>query len=521
MTTPSRPEGGSTPPDATREKLPSFGEVFNNVEFTRDDPSQPWKSSASDRKMIVLDESSSIEAEPGKKYDVQVIDETHPTKRDKGKMKVKIVGIDGVPLSGREAREARRYPLPIEVDHQRGIIRILDVVIKRRSDAPPFRMSERFRHYALDARVLKILRGAADGMAQKNNVMLEGPPGASKTSIFELLAHLMGEKLHRFDPGSRTDESDMIGRYVPNDGKLSVKLHELIKHEDLLTSESRAVIHKAHQEGRELEKIEAQKIAKNEGIAFSEWIWQELKVLQALEQGGVLLIDEYLKISPDVRERFNTLLEEGNRSFTVSERDGFVYGDGPEADAPIPDNLYICLATNPSEYGGGREPLTQPESDRISVQMEVVPPTAIEYIAQLKLWVYGEQPVAEIDGKKYQADSVPPLFANLEKVAGMREFLDRFGAFHHAFEGLIKDKKIGKTRRQPYSASRRKLHAFMKYLDSRKLFDPETDRFKDVGEDPDKVVKLAFEQYYVAGLRNDDDRNAVETLRQTHSLSET
>lgn len=490
-----------------------IGKTFDNVQFNVRDKKRKGKKigeeffidGTDDHKIMFLHPNWLYKIEQGQNYNVEVLNDTQPGKR-KGKLFVKIIAEDGVPI---ESEQRRETPLPIEVNKNEGSVLVLEAEISYNQEGGPLVPDiKKFDHFTLDEHTLKILHKVAGAVEQDLPLLLEGDTAATKTSAIEYLAAVTNHEVIRLNLSGQTDTSELIGKFVPNDGQVQLEFEKLIQNLDHLKPLSRDIVEKTSQEGRELTKMESQIIAKEAGLQVAEWRWQDGAVPQAMKNGSWLILDEFTFADPSVRERLNSVLERG-RSLVLSENGGVKIGPG--GDHEIDKRFKIFATTNPADFGG-RIPLTPAEARRWSRYMYVNSPPKESYIAMMNFMAYGEQPKVTIKGQEYKTDDVTPIYKKLRRIPRFREMIQMLASFHFGVEKLAKDKTIGKNRKRPYVFTRDNLINLLEFLEKKTILDRKTRKREDAQQNPNKLLNRALEETYFDFIVDDDDRQKVKDV---------
>lgn len=442
-------------------------------------------------------------------YEVEIIRDTDPSDPNKGKYMVRLVP-DGVPLVGEHKDTAEVTAIaPIEVDHERGKIFVLDSELDFNQEAMPgIPQAADFQHFTLDQRTLETIDKVATAVERHEPCLLEGETSTSKTSSIMYLAMETNTGVLRMNLNGQTDTSELIGKYVPNDGQLSIQFNELFQKVDLLQEATRAILMTANSEGRGLSLLESQKIAELEHITVPEWRWKDGLVPQAMKEGYWLILDEINLAEAQILERLNSVLEK-NPSLTLSENGGVKIGAG--GDQPVHERFRIFATMNPAEYSG-RSPMSPAYKDRWTSYKYVERPTEEDYAAMMKLWTYGEQPKVTIRQHEYQAGKTEPLTERLQQLPGFQSFIARMAKFQIGIEDMARGRSIGKDRKERYIFTRRGLMEFMGYIDDRSIIDRQTGKRSSILEQPKAVIQRAIQYYYGDRLVNADDRKKVNDL---------
>lgn len=424
------------------------------------------------------------------------------------------------------------FPAPITVDRENNRVFILDIELPFNPEGGPNVPDlEKFRYFCLDRRTLESIEKWAQAVALSEPCLQEGETSTSKTSAAEFLAAVTNHEFTRFNLNGQTDTSEMVGKFVPNDGQLQIKFEEMLRHPELLTSESAEILKRASSRGKGLSLLESQKIAQLENIKIPDWRWQDGLDIQAKKKGQWLMIDEINLAEPQILERLNSQLEK-NPSIILSENDGLVIrglsgaemedyeaGKLPNTE-PLSPRFRIQATMNPAEYSG-RFPMSPAYKDRWTSQKYVLPPHESDYFAMAKLMVYGQQPVVVIRGKKYQAPDVDPLFKKLNKIPSFEGFLKKIAKFQITVERMARDREIGKSKKEKYIFTRRGLIGFLEYLEKKVVVDRETGQKLDVTKDPKGIILMALRYYYLDKIATPDDLKKVTDQLDAIGISET
>jgi midasin len=168
--------------------------------------------------------------------------------------------------------------------------------------------------------------------------LLEGETSTSKTTSIEYLAALTETPLVRMNLSGQTDTSELIGKFVPNDGQLQISFDELLRQVSSLSDASRAIVERAHTEGRGLSLLDASRVATAEGLGVPEWRWQNGVIPEAMQKGRWVILDELNLGEPQVLERLNPVIER-HPSLTLTEQWWRAHcgGGGNPATRRLPD----------------------------------------------------------------------------------------------------------------------------------------------------------------------------------------
>lgn len=423
-------------------------------------------------------------------------------------------------------------PKPIEFDYANGKVLVLETELPLYEKAlAPREMPAKFRYYAQDTDTLEVIDHVATAVELREPCQLEGETSASKTSGIEFLAWVVtGEEPFKINLNGQTDTSELIGKFVPNDGQLQIAFEDAIRHPDLLAKESKEILEKANHEGRGLTILESQKIAEKENMKISDWRWQDGLDVRAKKEGRWLILDEINLAEPQILERLNSQLDK-NPSLTLSESGGMSIRPLDEAEMkewqegklsntyPLNKNFRIFSTRNPAEYSG-RAPQSPAFTDRWTSRKVVKNPTKESYVAMMELMAYGEQPEVMIRGQKYKADDVEPLFKTLETIPNFRGFLEKLAKFQITLEGMARRREIGKDKKEKYIFTRRGLMEFMSYLEDKTLIDRKTGERLSITDMPEIFITRAIQYYFLNKITDADDLKRVKDQLDAIGISE-
>lgn len=371
-----------------------------------------------------------------------------------------------------------------------------------------------FEHFTHDKTTLTVMKNIASAVMHHEPCLLEGHTAASKTSSIEYLASMSNTPCYRLNLNGQTDTSELIGKFVPNDGMLQLEFEEALKNPHLLSQESKQILTHVQTQNRALTQVECQKIAGLEGIKAAEWIWKDGVIPHAMKHGGWVILDEMNLAEAQVLERLNPVLEK-HPSLTLSENGGLVLGGSAH---PVHPTFRIFGTMNPAEYTG-RLPLSPAYKDRWQSYMFVETPGREEYHQMLRLMTFGEQPKVQIDEIDYTAEHVSPLYPTLSAVPNIHLFLPVLAQFHSDMATKAEKKEFGKDTKERLVFTRRTLLSFMDYLDKAKLIDPRTDEETTIAEDPKRIILEALKKYYVDKIRTPEDKKKVQDLLSALKLT--
>jgi len=489
--------------------------------FPKPDGSVVYKSSDPSRKIAEL-EPGSPEPDAGRAYAVEIIQDTNPSDATKGKLVVRILHVDlDVPLAIKRKEAKPAIPeniTAVQDSADGGHVLILETELPINAEGGPLvPRSEDFRHFALDARTVMTLEKIAAAVELRQPCLLEGETATSKTSAIEYLAMRTNTPKVRLNLNGQTDTSELIGKYVPNDGQLAIELEQALRdHGEKLDVALKTRLEKARKEGRTLTMVESQELAHALGLEIPEWRWKDGYVPMAMKKGYWLILDEINLSEPQILERLNSLLER-HPSLNVSEHEGEVIGPGGAQE--VHERFRIFATENPASYAG-RKAMSPAFKNRWSAYQYVDVPSESDYAAMMNLMVYGEQPTVKVRNMEYASENVEPLFDVTGKVEGMRGFFPKLAKFHAKLEQMARSREIGKGREEPYVFTRRDLTIFLGFLEEKSFTERRTGKRFNVTDEPKAMILRALQHAYLDKITNEDDRKKVNDVLDLIGISE-
>ena len=190
------------------------------------------------------------------------------------------------------------------------------------------------------------------GFSVKEPVLLVGETGCGKTTLAQMMSEIYNIPYYYMNCHKNTEVSDFIGNWRPCRDKniyiteikkiLSEKNIEISK--DFTVDEIKQIIEENLFDEEEIKNLEIL-LKKME----NEFEWVDGKLIKALKNGGVFLIDEISLASDNVLERFNSLLEAERKIFVQESEDGY------DNEIQAHDNFFLIATMNPSGDHGKRE----------------------------------------------------------------------------------------------------------------------------------------------------------------------
>jgi MoxR-like ATPase len=409
--------------------------------------------------------------------------------------------------------EAGGEPTPfLEVADDR--LRVGSVVLPRRP-GPRHQLAPHpssFGHFCVDRLTALTLEHIATSVLLREPCLLEGETSTSKTSSILYLAALLNQPVVRVNLNGQTDTGEMVGRFVPQHRILELPLsfQELYAASDLLEAETRMILEKARAENRPLTRLEVQQIMAQEEMVSHPWRWEDGIVPQALKEGWWVLLDEVNLAEPQILERLNSVLEP-DPTLVLTEYDNSVIGMG---GTPVHADFRLFATMNPAEYAG-RSVLSPAYRDRWRGYRFVTRPGEAEFLAMLRLLVFGEQPDFTANGRTYAGIDQEPRYHTLAALPDVDRYLEALARFHVALEHAVgqaveSTARIGSRRRERYVFTRRGLLSLLEYLCS--------PLHEANGAPTFAALRQALMRYYVGRLSNAEDRAMMIQLLDAHGI---
>jgi MoxR-like ATPase len=368
---------------------------------------------------------------------------------------------------------------------------------------------EKFRHYTLDKPTLENLRTLVNWDNLRLPGLLEGDTAVAKISPIFYLAALKEQPVYRFQANGQTDTSELIGKFVPNDGQLQITLDQLLKSPDLLKPESKKLLELAQKEGRTLTEFEWNRIAETEGLEIPEWRWQDGYVPLAAQNNAFLILDEWGFCEPQIRGRLHSILED-QPSLVLTENGGKKIEIGEH---------FRVFATNNPDYNGVI-PFTPAELNRWQGYKFIHPPSKNEYSQMLVQTVYGEQPDITLDNESFAGEVQEAMHPQLAEVPNFRLFLPVLAQFHSDMVRMASSREIGKNSRSGYVFTRRDILSFLNFIANKEIVDRKNRNTITISDDPKRIICEALREFYTDKAKSQDDRKKIEDLLSSLKLTE-
>jgi hypothetical protein len=292
------------------------------------------------------------------------------------------------------------------------------------------------------------------GISSRN----EGPTGVSKSFAAEVICSLTNRSYLRHNYSKNSDIGDTIGRFVPQDEKISVRFEELLSDQNL-KKESREIIEKAFAESRPLSIYESKRIAsieKLDGLTeTTPWKWKNGTLAGSMMYDTVFGADEVNLAPGNVVERENPAVER-RPSLRIVEHEGEIIRDLTPEEQTILDsggvipgvigltkNFWYVAAQNPFGIGGGR--IEESEARRNRLQDRIVGSLKQkDYEDYLRFLIKGEQPDIVWNGKRFSGEkNIQTGFRDLEAIPNIDVLIPWIAEFQIDLASLAEKGKIG------------------------------------------------------------------------------
>jgi MoxR-like ATPase len=317
--------------------------------------------------------------------------------------------------------------------------------------------ADRFAGLCFDQAFVETLHAVATGTSRGMPVALEGETAASKTTAVLYLSHLLNQPDIRLNRNGQTDPGELVGRFIPSD---------------------------------------------------HGWQFHEGALPTAMRRGHWLLLDEMNLAEPQVLERLNCALETP-ATLVLSEGHGTVFGPG--GDVEVAPNFRMFATLNPAEYSG-RSVLSPAFRNRWLIWHQAQAPDEAATLAMLRTLVLGEQPLVHWRGQSYQADSVTPLYPQLQALPDTDGLLARLAMFHATVAKAAgtpgTTPGLARHRRERDTFTRRNLLATLQLCAGQSLT-----------TNPRATLTDALQQIYINRYPDTADRKAIHSHLRAADLA--
>lgn len=328
-----------------------------------------------------------------------------------------------------------------------------------RSDLVP--SDSEFGHFCIDESTARTLDHIARCIVLRDPCLLEGETATSKTSAIRFLAAHLRQPVLAVNLSSRTDTSDIVGRFVPAEG---------------------------HRSG---------------------WEWMQGPLAAAMTDGHWFILDEVNLAEPGLLERLNSVVDR-RPTMVVSEHRSEVIGS---AERPVHPDFRIFATQNPAERYAGRNAFSAAWLDRWTGFRTVDAPSAGHCHEMLRTAIFGEQPAVTVLGQPYAAaTSEAPPFPNLASVSAVVTALESLARFHAAAAAAGADGGPSSHRTGSRLVFTRR--TLLSILENLAKLPPGTTDAAALRE-----LRIAIDRCYVGRARTEAERKALLRLVEVHGLS--
>lgn len=370
----------------------------------------------------------------------------------------------------------------------------------------------------------------AGGISSRN----EGSTGVSKSFSAEVICALTNRSYLRHNYSKNSDIGDTIGRFVPQDEKLSVRFEELLA-DQTIKGETRRIIEKAEAESRPLTIYESKRIAALEGLdgltETTPWKWKNGTLTGSMAYGSVFGADEVNLAPGNVVERENSAIER-NPMLRLVEHEGEIIRDLTPEEQSIIDNggivpgviglnshFWYVAAQNPFGIGGGR--VEESEARRNRLQDRIVDAlTKKQCEDYLRFLIRGDNPDIVFSGRKFRGKkNVRTHFRDFENIPNVDVLIKWVAEFQHDLEKLVEAQKIGVEKDiqgGSYVYTRRNLLRFLDTIKGAQKTKVDLETLFNTGQVTlnkswhDLVAEGIYQEYLIGMYK--EDRNIVQKL---------
>ncbi len=356
----------------------------------------------------------------------------------------------------------------IEFYQEQGQVRVLDVMLEV-LPMPDDPMAARFipkwdlmrNQTCFDEPTLMLLRDMAIALTTQESLRLEGPPGVSKSFGAELICALTNRNFIRHNYSRDSEIGDTIGKFIPADPSISVRLDELLADSDVQAKpDIRTIVELAIEQSRPLSRIESKKIASALGIQGLEddkaWMWKNGTLTGSMIYGATYLADERNLAPSNVTERENPATEGRRSTMRLVEHEGEIIRpltpdeqDIIDGGGIIPgvfglnEQYWFLTAQNPHGIGGGRTEESSASRNRQRDRIvESLKPQ--DYENYIRFLITGRQPDMVLFNRRYKGETVAhPIFEDLQSMPNVEIFIKWLAKFHTDLDKLAQEGSIG------------------------------------------------------------------------------
>ena len=268
----------------------------------------------------------------------------------------------GVTLNEREMYAARRHEGEEDNDRSSlyGTLDQFQKVLTSLNDRSSSESgsSAGLHHIAMTASLQRLFALVGRCIAHQEPVLLIGETGCGKTTVCQLYSVLLERQLQIVNCHQHTETSDLLGGLRPVRGK--EQLQQQIEQTQVVIRHMLGLplddawtwsISELRQHAACSEEIlsELNKLERLEGKHRSLFEWQDGPLVESMEQGQLILLDEINLAEDAVLERLNSCLEPSRRLFLAEK------GDGHDEEIVASSNWHLFATMNPGGDFGKRE----------------------------------------------------------------------------------------------------------------------------------------------------------------------
>jgi len=404
-------------------------------------------------------------------------------------------------------------------------------------------------NFTYDPSALEVLYAVALAEQHAHPLLIDGYPGTTKTSGVLELYRLLNRPLFRLNCRSKSDTTDFVGHFVPNDQDLRKRLEIVLAQAKSTTGspgklpdEASQLIH-SMQQGRVLSLQEMQRLAELCGMESQagDWRWKDGAVPFCMTEGVVLLLDEADLAPQEVLQSATNSVLEIPPSLTIPEHENEVIRRCvPDEEIsnrsvrPLHPLFRMYATRNPMD--DARLPFGLPYKDRWIRRLVVGEPNAQHYFDRLDRRVFGRQPGISFRDCRYashdcvhpprreyaQTEALSREHTVLAQIGNVRSFLNRLSAFQESAARAAHSKEIGRSgldTQEGLLFTQRSLEASMAFLERHRTFDRGQNRVRSTADDPIESIQLALRLYYLDRCADPGDRRKLQDMLHALELT--
>jgi hypothetical protein len=316
---------------------------------------------------------------------------------------------------------------------------------------------------SMDPATVRTAHRVLRAISRRQPLLLEGEPATSKTAVATFAALLLGLPVIRVCFGANTREDLVLGGFLPS------------------------------------------------GRPEDPFAWNDGAVTSALQEGGLLLLDEPNLAAPGMLDRMLSLLEDPP-SLRLVERDGRVIKPHPR--------FRVIAAMNPSEHTG-RRPLSPAFRDRF-VEYQVEPTSDEAIHGAIQHWIHGRfGSTVNAESADYalgrfelaSLDVEQRLCPSIGTIPAFGLLTPRIARVAATLTKQCRVQEIGRDRSEAYRFGRRQLSSFFQDLEA-EVVQARMSNVQDLGPAFQRLIQEHFLHPFATGT----DREAVRNLLVAEGL---